>query len=221
MKHRTYSVTLTGVSPLLMHHDDVAWAEVMKRWGNDPQNRTTKIPGDDRTPAYRWLGCLYHDKKHVGIPADNLMTTLREGASKVGTGQRNTTFKKLSQSGLLVDQIQWDIITPAGLVKWADCSALVECDDFSEHEEAVRKLGFELFVKRAAVTSQKHVRVRPRFDKWQASGTITVLEDQITTQVLEQILYYAGRLAGIGDWRPSSPRSPGRFGKFEASVTQV
>ncbi len=218
---RTYAVRITGESPLLLHNDDVAWSEQMKRWETDPENRKSSVKGDDRSPAYRWIGCIYHDRKHVGIPSDNLMTTIREGATKVGTGQRGATFKKLSQSGMLVNEIQWDILTPKGKVSYADIYKLMPEADFAAHEERAKELGFTLFVKRARVGASKHVRVRPRFDDWQAAGTITVLEESITTQVLTQILDCAGRMAGLGDWRPSSPRAPGPFGKFSVEVEQV
>jgi len=65
------------------------------------------------------------------------------------------------------------------------------------------------------------VRVRPRFDNWSCGGTVTVFDDMITTDVLKNILTFAGTYAGLGDWRPSSPKSPGPFGKFTAEVKQV
>jgi hypothetical protein len=78
-----------------------------------------------------------------------------------------------------------------------------------------------LFVKRARIGNAKHVRVRPRFDSWSVSGTLTVLDDSITTDVLERILTHAGAYAGVGDWRPSSPKSPGPFGRFTSTVKEV
>jgi hypothetical protein len=222
---RHYAVRLTGETPLLMHSDDVSWAAQMDAWQADPENRKVSRAGDDRTPAYRWLGYCYHDRKHLGVPADNLMTMLREGGAKVPTGNRagkgDQSFKKLSQSGILVNEIQWDLETPKGKVPWAALHKLVNEPDFAKHEEVTQSLGFSLFVKRARVGQTKHTRVRPRFDSWAASGTVTVLEDMITTDVLTSILEIAGRLCGLGDWRPSSPKSPGGFGRFSVAIEQI
>ena len=40
-------------------------------------------------------------------------------------------------------------------------------------------LGFELFAKGAKIGQSKHIRVRPRFNAWSASGTITVFDDSM------------------------------------------
>jgi hypothetical protein len=82
------------------------------------------------------------------------------------------------------------------------------------------RAGFSLFVKRARIGSSKHVRVRPRFDVWTASGTITVLDDTLTPAVMQALLDVSGRLVGLGDWRPSSPAS-GRYGIFTAELSAI
>jgi hypothetical protein len=81
-------------------------------------------------------------------------------------------------------------------------------------------MGFELFVKRAKIGTSKHVRVRPRFEQWAATGTITVMDPQLSTDTLQTILTYSGARAGIGDWRPGSP-TPGQFGMFTATIDQI
>jgi hypothetical protein len=63
--------------------------------------------------------------------------------------------------------------------------------------------------------------VRPRFSRWSCSGTITVLDEMITEDVLRNILVFAGRYSGIGDWRPSAPKSPGPWGKFSVELKEV
>jgi hypothetical protein len=75
-------------------------------------------------------------------------------------------------------------------------------------------------VKRARVGTSKHVRVRPRFSNWSASGTLTVVDPSITQEMLQHILTFAGCFCGVGDWRPSSP-TPGQFGRFTATITKL
>ena len=221
MKARTYSVIITGQTPLLLHHDNLQWAEAMKTWANDPANRSESIAGDDRSPAFRWIGCLYVENDKVVIPSDNLMTVIREGGKRCPTGKGQTTFKSQSQSGLVVDQSAWPIIVNGNEVPYGPVKALIGNKDFSAHEATAVKCGFELFVKRAKIGAAKHVRVRPRFNVWSASGTVTVFDEQISTSVLQNIWSFAGTYAGMGDWRPSSPKSPGSFGKFTAAVKEV
>jgi hypothetical protein len=50
---------------------------------------------------------------------------------------------------------------------------------------------------------------------------LTVLDDMISTDVLANILTFAGAYAGLGDWRSSSPKSPGNFGKFTVEAEEI
>jgi hypothetical protein len=221
MKSRQYSVTLTGLTPLLMHHDNITSCEMLKKWRSAPGNKAVGVAGDDRSPAFTWIGSLYSDGGRVSIPADNLMTMLREGGSKCPTGKGQKTFKAQTQSGIVVDQGQWDLETPKGKIEFSKIKPLMDEMDFEVHEKTAQDLGFMLFVKRARIGAAKHIRVRPRFDRWSASGTVTVLDEAITTETLQMILDYAGTYCGMCDWRPSSPRSPGSFGKFEATIKKL
>lgn len=216
-----FRVTLTGETALLLHHDNLAWAESMKQWGKDPANKTISVAGDDRSPAWRWIGNLYVNQDVVVISSDNLMTLLREGGKLCPVGKGAKTFKAQTQSGIHVNQIGWPITVNGRAVPYGPIRELSNNDSFAQHEELVGSLGFCLFVKRARIGQAKHVRVRPRFDNWQVQGTITVFDDMLTEEVLQQILTFAGKYCGLGDWRPSSPKSPGPFGKFTAKVEKI
>lgn len=217
-----YKVALSGTTPLLLHQDSIDWSEKMEQWLKVPENKKASKAGDDRMPVYRWMGCCYHDGRVLGMPSDNLMTMLREGAAKVASGGKNgETFKRLSQSCLVVDQIQWPLIGSAGPVSWLEVQKLMKLDLFAEHCEAVKPLGFDLWAKRAKVGQSKHVRVRPRFDVWSCSGTITAMDPRFDKHTMESILRIGGMYCGLGDWRPSAPKSPGQFGRFEAKVEEV
>lgn len=220
---KQYNVTLNGESPLLMHNDNLAWEEKVKRWTKDPANRDKSIAGDDRTPPWKWLGYAYHDGKILGIPSDNLMTMLREGGAKV-TLSGKQTYKKQTQAGIIIDQQQWPLYIADRTISVADLDRIGAEDDFVNHIEEVEKLGFELLVKRAKVGASKHVRVRPMFRQWRAEGSLTVLDPDrtgISTDILKTILEQAGALSGLGDWRPSSPKSPGSFGRFSIEVEEA
>lgn len=217
-----YAVTLTGETPLLMHQDNLPWAEAMKQWRLDPANKKLSVAGDDRSPAWYWIGNLYIEGGKVVMPSDNLMTVLREGGKKVSTGKGQETFQRYTQSGLVVDQSAWPVLVNGVHVPFAPVKELIGNPDFEKHLAVAESLGFELFVKRAKIGTAKHIRVRPRFNTWTTMGTLTVLLDEIITpQILESILQIGGAYCGLGDWRPSSPKSPGSFGKFTVKVEQI
>lgn len=218
---KRYKITLTGERDLLLHHDNIDFSERVKKWQKDPGNRSKSVAGDDRSPAWSWIGYLYHDKKQLVIPADNLMTVLREGAKRVSTGKRGGTFKSQSQSSILINEESWPLLVNGISVPWSDLITLGNEEQFEAHQSESERLGFELFVKRAKIGNAKHVRVRPRFQNWSCSGTVTILDDTINKETLEMILSQAGRFAGLGDWRPSSPKSPGPFGTFTATLEEL
>jgi hypothetical protein len=204
-----------------MHFDNLDWADHMKRWSLDPASKSASVAGDDRSPAWRWVGSVYHEAGKVVIPADNLMTVLREGGKRCPTGKGQSTFKAQSQSGIVVNESSWPLEVGGSVIPMEKILALKSESDFELHKSCAEALGFSLFVKRAKIGAAKHVRVRPRFDNWSATGTLTVFDDMITKDVLANILTFAGAYAGLGDWRPSAPKSPGPWGKFTATVGVV
>ena len=211
--------TESGGSDILMHPNDVQWRDEMEKWAKDPANKGASRAGDDRTPAWRWVGNVYHDGKVVGIPSDNLMTAIRGGATMVGVpGGGKKTYKQASQSGLLVNEILWPIKVEGKTIPWAPIKEMVGVQEFEKHMAFVRELGFELFVKPANVNGRSHIRVRPRIFNWTAEGTITVLNDTFALELVRTFLENAGLYCGVGDWRPSAPKSPGPFGRFAVSV---
>jgi hypothetical protein len=219
-----YSITLEGLTPLLMHNDNLAYNEKIKAWQTMPENKALSVPGDDRSPAWTWIGYLYHDGKNIGVASDNIMTMLREGGSKVPTGKKTETYKKQTQSGLMLDQQQFDLYVDGNLVPFGGIKALIGELDFNKHIELAEELGFELLVKRAKIGRSKHVRVRPMFRRWTLKGSLTVIDSELsglTEEILEIILNQAGALCGLCDWRPSSPSASGTFGKFAPTIKRI
>jgi hypothetical protein len=217
---RNYKVRLTGQTPLLLHKDNIQWGERVKAFCKNPANKSKSVAGDDRSPAWTWLGYCYNGSGLVVIDSDNLMAMLRDAGKKCPAATGKGTLKAQTQSGIIVNEIGWPIQVDGG--RTVDYDALMNLkdeEDFEKHEAAVQKAGFELFVKRAKIGSSKHVRVRPRFELWSAEGTILVVDDTLTTKVLENLFIVAGRFVGVGDWRPGSMAS-GRFGQFTAEISE-
>lgn len=209
-----YEFTLTGKSAMLMHYDDVEWSDTVNEWVYDPTNTKKKgeTSGDDRRPAWKWIGYCYHDGGHLAIPGTNFTACLKKAGSRVPMGQKKT-LKELAVSGILIEDEYLKFFNGGKQIPHKPIWELRQVNDFHEHVDAVAKMGFKLFVKRAPIGMGKHVRVRPRFDEWAVKGTLEVTAHEITADVLDSLFAQAGRV-GLGDWRPGSPKSPGPFGMF-------
>jgi hypothetical protein len=215
---RSARFTLKGLTPLLMHADDVEAASTLDQWRKAPGNKNVTTPGDDRSPGWTWQTYLYRDAAGmVAMPADNVMVALRQAGAKMIL-KKQTTFKAITQSGLLLTDETLEF-TNGGKQLSADEFVAIRDEKFTDQKKAVEKSGFELLIKRAKVGTSKHVRVRPMFRSWQASGVIQILAPEITFDSLQMLFDLAGDV-GLCDWRPGC-KTPGRFGMFEATVTKA
>lgn len=214
-----YEFTLKGLTPFLMHADNVVAADTLKEWRENPANKNVSVPGDDRSPAWTWHSYVYSDGNILTIPSECLMTSLRAAGAEV-TLKGTKTFKSATQTGLLVEQEHMPMLVGDETIAHADVVA-IDDEQFKEHLQRVKPLGFELFVKRASVGAKKHVRVRPRFNEWSTRGTMIVTGPEFTKEKLTTIFKISGLNKGIGDWRPNSPKSPGPYGRFEVELKQV
>jgi hypothetical protein len=228
----SYTVTLLGENPLLIDRDNLTFVEEVKAWQHDPGNRDKQKPGDDRSPAWAWLGKVYYEDtsplQQVSIPVGMLQACIRDAATMIRhpTGKANKTLKDVSQSGILIAEAFIPLLVP-GEDTWRPISykALYERlrgeDDFRVHEGLVKEHGFQLSVLAAKPPGQRarHVRVRPLFPTWQAVCHVTVTDDVLTEPILRQIFEYAGRYKGLGNWRPSTIR-PGSYGTFQTDVVE-
>jgi hypothetical protein len=216
---KKYMVKLIGVTPLLLHKDNFKWQERVKAWTRDPNNKKKSIPGDDRTPAWTWIGYCYFANNLLVMDVDNIMAMLRDAGKKCPAAKGKGSLKAATQSGILVDEIGWPIVINGKTVKQKDIEKLSDEEDFEKHEKLAIAHGFELFPKRGKIGAQKHLRIRPRFDDWTISGSMTVLDDTLDKSI-KMILEQGGRYVGIGDWRPGSPAS-GRFGMFDVEMKEI
>lgn len=219
---RNYELTITGKTPLLMHWDNIPWADKLAEWRSVPENKKLSKAGEDRVPAFTWIGSLYHNGSIVTVPSDNIMRCLMEGGAMVPVpgGKNGKTFKAQTQSGMLTADEHLALHVDGKTIDVAPLLALEGQSSFAEHVRIANANGFSLFVKRAKIGASKHVRVRPRFDRWELRGQLSVWDEQITARVLGDILAMAGDYKGLGDWRPSS-KTPGPFGRFTATVKEV
>jgi len=214
---RKFDFVLTGFMPLLMHADDIDGADELEAWRKNPRNKNISKAGDDRSPAWTWQTYLYHHKGCVVMPSENIMAALRTAGAQLIL-KKQKTFKEVSQSGLLIAGECCNFFSGGQTVSYDQIQAFRD-EPWQTHIQKVESMGFTLFKKRARVGTSKHIRVRPKFDSWSVTGTIMVLKEEITQSILEQLFQLAGR-AGLCDWRPGC-KTPGPYGQFEASLSEV
>jgi hypothetical protein len=215
---RKFAFAIKGRSALLMHADNIDHADALQAWRQDPKNKGMSKAGDDRTPAWTWMGTMYSDGEHIALPTDNLAVAVRQAGAKL-TLKGKKTFKEESVSGILFPDEFLKLKVNGQFVAMADLMDLREETSFDVHRKTAAKLGFSLFVKRAAVGTSKHIRVRPRFDDWSCEGEILVSSPAITADIVANLFELAGNV-GVGSWRPGG-KTPGRFGMFQSSIKQV
>jgi hypothetical protein len=188
---KTFKVEISG--PALIQHNG--------RLANprDPYTKALKeITGkkkksdEDHEEASRreFQGSLYHDDD-IGpyLPGEALQTMLVEGSRKAKQGRE---FVSVSVEE---DRVPLKYKGPR------------DRDGLWNDERFVHTVA-------AKVQAARVMRTRPLFRGWKATFTITIEDDAtINPEDVERALCVAGRVVGLGDWRPGSPRG-GRYGRF-------
>lgn len=228
MAIRKYKLTITGVTPLLMHQDSIDGSDLVKQWNKNPANKAKGVAGDDRAPGWAWINYLYYDQDAaekdavIAIPAENIMKCFMEGGAMIKAGKGAKTLKSNVMSGMSCSEMYFPLSVSGNTIPVAPFLKMMREDvtDFDQHTKAANDAGFFLYCKRAKIGNSKHVRVRPRFNQWSFDIELTVWDDLIDDTNLGLIAEYAGRYKGLCDWRPSSP-TPGSYGMFTASVKRI
>jgi len=224
---RNYKFTIEGKpgSSLLMHADDVESGDILQAWRKNSANKAHKVAGDDRSPVWTYTHYFYARDGRVVIPTENLIACLVKGGMSIAPGKgRKQSIKAAVAAGLVFDAESFDLLVAGKPVKLDKVAALREkCmkAPFSEHQALAKSLGFSLDVRRAKVGQAKHVRVRPRFDKWAAVGTFSVIDDgALPHESIVDLWDISGATVGLMEWRPSAIK-PGPYGKFDATIEEI
>ena len=99
------------------------------------------------------------------------------------TGKSKKTYKDLVKASIIIDPI------------------------YIPHENPK----FTVDIRAVRVQKARIVRQRPMFSRWALSFTLTITEPQLPGNVVKEIMDYAGRFVGIGDYRP-------KFGRFQITL---
>lgn len=213
-----YKFTIKGVTPLLLHHNNI---EERDRITDLRKKLKSQAKGDDRSPAESWKGYVYvsDDTGNICLPAENLQACMLAGGAKCRLRGKETLKTHSQRIGF--DRLDYDLVVGGRTIAHKDIDKI--SGEFTEHADAARKLGFRLHVKPCRIGTSSHVRVRPWFSGWSVSGVLEISpedEEVLGLSALRDLFAACGRLVGLGDWRPGSPK-PGQYGRFTSTVERA
>jgi len=186
----TVKLKLIGTSPLLQHNNRLA--DPTSRWSKSLKALTGKRnkTDDDFMEIKRteWIGGLWQDSSgKIAVSADHVLALAISGARKLKLG-------KLIQAGVIVARESFPLIY--------------------DGPKDIDKLFSEKFCdyRPVKVGQSTTMRARPRFDSWAVEVEVLVDNDIIDSSNVVQSFEIAGRMCGLGDYRP-------RYGRFEVEIS--
>lgn len=181
----TINCSVEGIAPLMQHRYPLPDFEDMSKGGKKKSGETDY--------SQEWKEYFYADSEgNIYQPATHFDGAMVKAAAGYKVqGGRGKTYKDLFKGNVFV--------SPDAILHGVKVPEMLDTD-------ADKPLYLDL--RPVVVQRARVVRVRPCFKPgWVLDFEITVLEDQILPNVVNEVLSLAGRTVGIGDFRP-------RFGRF-------
>jgi hypothetical protein len=178
--------------PLIMHNGRLAdptdeYTRTIKALTKSNKGANKTETKDAEVARAEWEGSLYHDSSvGVYVPADNIERVIQLGAQKCKLGK----------------QVQ------AAVFCTEDCVRVpLKYTGPKDLDELYARPEFRLR-KGVCVKNARVIRTRPMFPTgWQLEFTIEFDDSVVDAEAVLRSMVDAGRLVGLGDWRP-------KFGRF-------
>lgn len=188
----TIDCSIEGISPLMQHRYPLPDFTTIGKGG--------KIVTGEKDFSEEWKGYLYiNSEGDIYQPATHLEGCLIKAATGFKVqGQGKKTYKDLFKGSLFVgpDEILHGVKAPDIL-------------DFDADKQLY------LDIRPVVIQRARVARIRPCFKAgWKLDFEISILDDQVPANVVNEALQLAGRTVGIGDFRP-------RFGRFMVTKFEV
>jgi len=181
------NVTISSSAPMLQHNGELVcptnkWALAMKEITKKRAKTAADLIELARLEYYG--GIVLTDEGRPGVPGEWLEACIKEGAKKTKQGKEATAT-------VVVDGIfPLEYKGPQTVEDlWADKSG-----------KFVKSCG-------ARIAQAKVWRTRPMFPVWKLTFCLEYLHDIVDEKTVLDWLETAGRVVGIGDWRP-------KYGRF-------
>lgn len=188
------TITLTGICPMLQHNGRLANPI-------DPHTRALKELTAKRTKTDDDLirimateargGCWETPSGLLGLPTAAVWRSIYDSAKAFKLGEQ------IKRALLFADPEYVDPLLIDGETQ--DCDIWVKDYDHIDYRPA-------------KVQGRKVMRARPLIPAgWESTHTFELLDDVIDGRDLTPVIERAGRLTGVGDWRPT-------YGRFEVTT---
>jgi hypothetical protein len=176
-------VRIEGVAPLIMNNGlSVDHEYYYTKERKKITSKKKKVQADhDELDRLGFLGALYTEEGRIVVPAHVLTGVIIKGAKGLKEGPQ-------AKAGVFVNAT-----VPLIYDGEADPEKLYEDKRFV----------LRVPVRQGQVSV---IRVRPIFQKWAAEFELTISEDVVNPASVRQMLDQAGRMNGMGDWRPQYGR---------------
>lgn len=188
-----FRLTCTGTLPLLMHNARLAdpLDEITKAIGRITSKRKMTEVDHEEKARLEHMGSLYFDSE-VGpfLPGQNFERCL------VDAGRVTSAGKKIER-GVFIETD----VNPVVYEGPRTIDGLWQDRNFR-------------YTASAKVGTKRVPRTRPYFRQWVTQADGVYDPAVINLEELTEIAGTAGRMIGLGDWRP-------RFGRFEATVEAI
>lgn len=181
---KKYKITINGVTPYMQHRMDDQKLEAWEKLRGPIHERPDVALEDAKRAEYH---CYRSADGPCFIPSEQLRGAFINAGSfvKAKVGGRSKSMKSIVAAMFMVSP------------------------------EEIHLPEYDAIDKRSAVNRNIKARViviRPRWNEWSVTFTLSVDEDSISVEAITQIIEYAGKYVGIGSFRPANN---GMFGRFE------
>jgi hypothetical protein len=195
---QTITIPIKGITELIVHN----WSEKAKRMMLDKQmgkaveKRPKKNPVEDAIESLHWLS-----QKPTDIDEKSFEELIIDGKFGFPSGGFKAAIVGACRS---VDGLPMTLIKQILRVN----GEYVEIEGIPRMREDMVRLE----------TKVADIRYRAGFPEWKCKLNITFNADVITKEILVNLVNLAG-MGGIGEWRPTAPKSAsGSMGCFEVDA---
>lgn len=184
---------ITGISPLMLNNP----AETMASGGGETLSAKKKVYDDKEEAAIR----LYKNSN-----GDNIYRTdgFRAGILIAASGRKigKKSAKQILAGSVFCPEPEFAILDGKGKPAKA----------------------YEIDKRRVMIGKNGVMRCRPRFDQWRCRLALEIDRDFVPNlDIITEILNIAGRIVGIGEYRPDTSKGKsgvGSFGRYKAELAK-
>lgn len=182
--------TIKGTNAILLHKYTTASVST-------PPTRIVRGT-DSKNYADEWVkGTYLNTDGFVVMPAINIMACMFNGAKGMKKGK--TPLTRLVYTSFQVQPFE----------------PILNYDNKPITLEDIEKNDW-LNVCGVVIQGRRVDRTRTEIPLgWEINFQIITKDESLTSKDIRMILENAGTVAGLGDWRPSSPKKPGPYGTFQ------